>query len=119
MRQVQAKQTRFGAGGRLINAQLLYGEDACFEKEEVPFAPSGLAAGSLTSFVPGARDANTRMRLSTLGDILVFAFVEHRANARVVQDENGFEIGVEKERYGFDVNTKGDEILTMRLAVME
>ena len=83
----------------------------------MPFAPSGLAAGSLVSFVPGARDTNTRVRLSTLGDILVFAFAEHQANVRMVQDENGFEIGVEKKRYGFDVNMKGAEILTMRSSV--
>ena len=119
LRWVRAKQAHFGAGGRLINALLLYGEDACFEKEEVPFAPSGLAAGSLTSFVPGAQDANTRVMLSTLEDILIFAFVEHQANARVVQNGNGFEIGVENERYGFDVNTRGEEILTLRSAVTE
>ena len=87
----------------------------------MPFAPSGLAAGSLVSFIPGARDANTRVRLSTLGDILIFAFVEHQANVQVVQNENenGIEIGVEKERYGFDVNTRGEEILTLRSAVIE
>lgn len=85
----------------------------------MPFAPSGLAAGSLVSFIPGARDANTRVRLSTLGDILIFAFVEHQANVQVVQNENGFVIGVEKERYGFDVNTRGEEILTLRSAVIE
>ncbi|MXX13521.1 MAG: hypothetical protein F4Z86_08750 [Gemmatimonadetes bacterium] len=119
LRRVWAKQTRFGAGGRSINALLLYGEDACFEKEEVPFAPSGLAAGSLVSFVPRARDANTRVQLSTPGDILVFAFVEHEANVQVVQNENGFEIGIEKERYGFNVNTQGEEILTIHSAVTE
>ncbi len=119
LRRVLAKQARFGAGGRSIDALLLYGEDAFFEKEEVPFAPSGLAAGSLTSFIPGARDANMRVQLSTLGDMLVFAFVEHQANVRVIEDENGFEIGVGKERYGFDVNMKGEEILTLRSAVTE
>lgn len=114
-----AKQARFGAGERLINALLLYGEGACFETEEVPFAPSGLAAGSLVSFAPGTQDANTRVRLSTRGDILVFAFVEHQANARVVQDGNGFEIGVGKEQYEFDVNIKGEEILTLRSSVIK
>ena len=73
----------------------------------------------MTSFVPGARDANTRVRLSTLGDILVFAFAEDKANVQVVQDENGVEIGIEKERYGFDVNMVGEEILTLRSEVME
>ena len=117
LRRVLAKQARFGAGGRSIDALLLYGEDAFFEKEEVPFAPSGLAAGSLTSFIPGAREANMRVQLSTLGDMLVFAFVEHQANVRVIQDENEFEIGVGKERYGFDVNAQGEEILTLRSSV--
>ena len=118
LRHIRAKQACFGAGECSIDALLLHGEDACFEKKEVPFAPSGLAAGSLVSFVPGAWDANTRVRLSTLGDILVFAFVDHRANAQVVQDGNGFEIGVGIERYGFDVNTKGEEIITLRSEVM-
>ena len=117
LRRVLAKQARFGAGGRSIDTLLLYGEDAFFEKEEVPFAPSGLAAGSLTSFIPGAREANMRVQLSTLGDMLVFAFVEHQANVRVIQDENEFEIGVGKERYGFDVNAQGEEILTLRSSV--
>ena len=94
----------------------LYGDDARFEREEVPFAPAGLAAGSLKSFIKGSRGPNTRVRLSTPGDVLVFAFTEHNGNTRVTQNEDGFEIEVGTERYAFDVNRKGEEILTLHSA---
>ena len=116
LREVRSNLARLGAGERTIDTLPLYGEDAGFEQEEVPFAPAGLAAGSLKSFVPGGRDASTRVRLSTSGDILVFAFVDRRADAQVVPGEDGFEIAAGKERYAFDVNGTGEDILTLHTA---
>ena len=92
LRDVRSDLAQFGAGERTVDVLPLFGEDANFEQEEVPFAPAGLAAGSLKSFVPGGRDASTRVRLSTSGDVLVFAFLDHSLNAQVTADENGFEI---------------------------
>ena len=116
LREVRPNLARFGAGERTIDALSLFGEDVRFEQEEVPFAPAGLAAGSLKSFVPGGRDASTRVRLSTPGDVLVFAFTDHSLNAQVTADENGFDIRTDNDRYAFDVNRTGEEILTMHAA---
>ena len=116
LRDVRSDLAQFGAGERTVDVLPLFGEDANFEQEEVPFAPAGLAAGSLKSFVPGGRDASTRVRLSTSGDVLVFAFTDHSLNTQVTADENGFEIRTDNDRYAFDVNRTGEDILTMRAA---
>lgn len=114
LREVDTDRARFGAGERTIDVLPLYGDDVRFGREEVPFAPAGLAAGSLKSFVKGSRGPNTRVRLSTPDDVLVFAFTEHNANTRVTQNEDGFEFEVGTERYAFDVNRTGEEILTLK-----
>ena len=116
LREIDTDRARFGAGERTIDVLPLFGDDARFEREEVPFAPAGLAAGSLKSFVKGSRGPNTRVRLSSPGDILVFAFAEHNANTRVTRNENGFEIEVGTKRYAFDANRTGEEILTLHSA---
>ncbi len=113
LRDVRTDRAQFGAGERTVDVLPLFGEEAGLEQEEVPFAPAGLAAGSLKSFVPGGRDPSTRVLLSTPGDILVFAFVDHNLNAQVTADENGFEIRAGNNRYAFDVNRTGEDILTM------
>ncbi|MCE2440986.1 MAG: hypothetical protein J4F39_16335 [Candidatus Latescibacteria bacterium] len=116
LRDVRSDRAQFGAGDRNVDVLPLYGDDAAFEQEEVPFAPAGLAAGSLKSFVPGGRDASTRVLVSTPGDVLVFAFLDHGLNAQVTTEENGFEITAGDDRYAFDVNRTGEDILTMRAA---
>ena len=114
LRDVLSDRAQFGAGDRTVDVLPLYGDDAAFEHEEVPFAPAGLAAGSLKSFVPGGRDASTRVLVSTPGDVLVFAFLVHGQNAQVTTDEIGFEITAGDDRYGFEVNRMGQDILSMR-----
>ena len=116
LRDVRSDRAQFGAGDRNVDVLPLYGDDAAFEQEEVPFAPAGLAAGSLKSFVPGGRDASTRVLVSTPGDVLVFAFLDHGLNAQVTTEENGFEITAGGDRYAFNVNRTGEDILTMRAA---
>ena len=116
LRGVRSDLAHFGAGERTVDVMPLFGEGACFEPEEVPFAPAGLAAGSLKSFVPGGRDPSTRVLLSTSGDVLVFAFLDHSMNAQVTADENGFVIGAGNDRYAFDVNGTREDILTLRAA---
>ncbi|MDE3000913.1 MAG: hypothetical protein OXU79_17700 [Gemmatimonadota bacterium] len=116
LRDVRSDLAQFGAGERTVDVLPLFGEEAGFEQEEVPFAPAGLAAGSLKSFVPGGRDPSTRVLLSTPGDVLVFAFVDHRLNPQVSRHECGFEIRAGNDRYAFDVNRTGEDILTMRAA---
>ncbi len=105
---------KFGVGERTIDMVPLCGEDAAFEQEEVPFAAAGLAAGSLKSFVPGGRDPSTRVRLSTTGDAIVFAFSDQNLNDQVTADENGFEIHAGNDRHAFDVNGEVEEILSVR-----
>ena len=52
------------------------GEGIKLEVEEVPYAPSGLAAGSLKSYIPDAEAPSKRLLVSTEGDELVWAVAE-------------------------------------------
>ena len=86
------------------------GAQGKLETEEVPYAPSGLAAGSLKSFVPGAEAAATRVQAITAGDeVLVFA----AAPVDMVGDEEGFVVAAGRNRYRLNLARTGREILRL------
>ncbi|MDA0748567.1 MAG: hypothetical protein O2954_18765 [bacterium] len=117
LKEVKAGRAVLVAGKRALEVLPVCGEGVRFEQEEVPFAPSGLAAGSLKSFITGARDDSVRVRVSTdVGEMLALVFVEKRAKAKAkaVRGEKGFELQLGKVRYGFDVKVKGKAILDLR-----
>jgi len=102
---------RFGAGPRTMDLLPAFPEDISFSREVVPFAPSGLAAGSLKRLTPDAERPATRVLASTSGDLLALAFVDGRAKAKVVPRADGFEIRTGKTVYAFKVNRRAKTIL--------
>ena len=92
----------------------MFGKDLRLGTEEVPFAPSGLAAGSLVSFLPGAAEASTRIVAGTDDDVLVLAFCSRSAKARVVQESDWFRLCAGDREFSFDVVRRGGAILRPR-----
>ena len=88
-----------------------FGKDLQLRTEEVPFAPSGLAAGSLVSFLPGAAEASTRIVAGTDDDVLVLAFCSRSAKARVAQEGDRFRLRAGDREFSFDVSRRGGAIL--------
>ena len=89
----------------------MWGAGAKWTREEVPYAPSGLAAGSLKSFVSGAEEAATRVWATTMGDELVLAFAA--APLDMVGDAEGFVVSAGRNRYRLDLARRGREILRL------
>ena len=83
LRGLSRSRARLGAGPRVVEVMTVFGKDLRLRTEEVPFAPSGLAAGSLVSFLPGAAEASTRLVASTDDDVLVLAFAAVRRRLRL------------------------------------
>ncbi len=112
LRGVDTSLVRFGAGKRVVVVQPAFGEAVHFEQEVVPFAPSGLAAGSLKSFIAGAQNDAVRVQAVTeKGDVMVLVFSEQRAKVTVERDDQGFYIRVGEVTHRFDVKKRGKTIL--------
>ena len=111
----EMKRTRavFGAGYRRVEVLSVYPDDIRFETEVVPFAPSGLAAASLKSFIPDAGKPSLRVLASTEGDMLILAFSDRRAKAKVVRNAEGFCVQTAGCRYVFGIKTRSKSILTL------
>ncbi len=110
------KQTgaRFGAGPRTVDVLPAYPTGVSFAREVVPFAPSGLAAGSLKRLVPGSEGPSTRVLAATSEDALVLAFVDGRAKVEVIPRADGFEIRCGRTRRAFKVLARGKDILRIK-----
>ena len=111
LRALDSRRARLGAGPRVVEVTAAFGEGLQLRTEEVPYAPSGLAAGSLVSFHPDAAEASTRLVAGTNDDVLVLAFCSRSAKARVVQQEEGFRLRTGGRELAFDVSPRGGAIL--------
>jgi hypothetical protein len=111
---VKRAGARFGAGRRVVDVFPAYPAEVSFAREVVPFAPSGLAAGSLKRLTPGADKPSTRVLAATSGEALVLVFVDGRAKAEVVPRADGFEIRCGRTRRAFRVLARGKDILRMK-----
>ena len=114
LRGVSRNRARLGAGPRVVEVFAAFGEGLQLRTEEVPFAPSGLAAGSLVSFHPDAAEASTRLVAGTEDDVLVLAFCSRSAKARVFQEGDGFRLRAGGRELAFDVSRQGGAILHPR-----
>ena len=114
LRGVSRSRARVGAGPRVVEVFAAFGEGLQLRTEEVPFAPSGLAAGSLVSFHPDAAEASTRVVAGTEDDVLVLAFCSRSAKARVFQEGDGFRLRAGGRELAFDVSPQGGAILHPR-----
>ena len=111
LRGVSKSRARLGAGSRVVEVMTVFGKDLRLRTEEVPFAPSGLAAGSLVSFLPDAAEASTRIVAGTDDDVLVLAFCSRSAKAQVAQEGDRFWLRAGDREFAFDVSRRGGAIL--------
>ena len=114
LRGLSRSRARLGAGPRVVEVMTAFGKGLQLRTEEVPFAPSGLAAGSLVSFLPGAAEASTRIVAGTDDDVLVLAFCSRSAKARVAQEGDRFWLRAGDREFSFDVSRRGGAILHPR-----
>ena len=111
LRGLDGNRARLGAGPRVVDLITVFGKGLQLRTEEVPFAPSGLAAGSLVSFLPGAAEASTRLVAGTDDDVLVLAFCSRSAKARVTREGDRFRLRAGDRELSFDVVRRGSAIL--------
>ena len=111
LRGLDRNRARLGAGRRVVDLITVFGKGLQLRTEEVPFAPSGLAAGSLVSFLPGAAEASTRLVAGTDDDVLVLAFCSRSAKARVTREGDRFWLRAGDRELSFDVVRRGSAIL--------
>ena len=116
---VELKSLRRGcarllAAGRAAEIRPVYPANANLRSEVVPFAPSGLAAGSLKALRPGAEQPSTRV-LASAGDedLLVVAVAPASSRVKVQQSRDGFELSTGSERKRFSVGKSGTELLRL------
>ena len=114
LRGLSKARARLGAGPRVVEVMTVFGKELRLRTEEVPFAPSGLAAGSLVSFLPGAAEASTRIVAGTDDDVLVLAFCTRSAKARVAQEGDRFRLRAGDREFVFDIFRKSGAILRLR-----
>lgn len=104
-----------GAGRQTVEAVAVYPSRLRFSTEEVPFAPSGLAAGSLVNLGPEGDRSGMRI-LADAGedDCMVLAFVPRRAALKVGRQPGGFCLKTKNGNFKFDIEPEGKGILTRR-----
>ena len=106
-------RARLGAGSRVVGVIPVLGRGLELRKEEVPYAPSGLAAGSLVSFLPNATEASTRLVAGTDDDVMVLAFCSSSAKARITREDDRFMLSAGGRKYSFEVSRRGGAILRL------
>jgi hypothetical protein len=109
LRAVKPGRARLGAGPRALDIIQVIGTGLV--SEIVPFAPSGLAAGSLKSFKGVSQSASNRLVASSTGDvmILVVAGTKSKVSKKIVDGE--FSIHAGGETHEFALNASGRRIL--------
>ncbi len=111
LRGLEGDRARLGAGSRVVEVISVFGRDLRFRKEEVPYAPSGLAAGSLVSFLPDATEASTRLVAGTDDDVLVLGFCSGSAKARLRREDDRFRLCSGDREWAFEVSRGRGAIL--------
>ena len=111
LRGVNGDGARLGAGSSEVEVVSVFGRGTEFRKEKVPYAPSGLAAGSLVSFLPDATEASTRLVAGTDGDVMVLAICGHSSKARINCEDDRFRLSSGGREFSFEVSRRGGGIL--------
>ena len=111
LRSLKGDRARLGAGSRVVEVISVFGKGLQWRTENVPYAPSGLAAGSLVSFLPNATEASTRLVAGTDDDVLVLALCSGSAKARISREDERFRLSAGDRAYAFEVSRGGGAIL--------
>lgn len=113
LRGLNGDRAHLGAGSRVVEVITVAGRGLRFRKEEVPFAPSGLAAGSLVNFLPSAAEPSTRLVAGTDDDVLVLAFCWGTSKARITRKDDRFRLSADGRVHSFEVSRRGSAILRL------
>ena len=98
----------------MVEALAVYPQEVAFRSEVVPFAPSGLAAGSLRQIGGRSEEAGTQVLASAAGgDALVLALAPAAASVRVERRCGGFAGRTRERRWNFAFNPQGRALLTL------
>ena len=101
---LEGDRARLGAGSWEVELIAVSGSGLTIRKEEVPYAPPGLAAGSLVSFLQDATEPSTRLVAGTDDDILVLALCDSSSKARVTREDDRFRLSAGGRAYAFEVS---------------
>ena len=113
LRTLGNKRARLGAGPRVVELLAVYPQEVAFRSEMVPFAPSGLAAGSLRQLGGRSEEAAAQVLASAgQGDALVLALAPAAARVRVERRCGGFSVRTRERRWNFAFNSQGRALLT-------
>ena len=112
---LEGDRARLGAGSRVVDVISVFGSGLTMRKEEVPYAPPGLAAGSLVSFLPDATEPSTRLVAGAAADVLVLAFCGRTSKARVTRKDDRFRLSAGGRAFSFEVSQGRGGILRLRL----
>jgi len=111
---LEGDRARLGAGSRaVVEVISAFGKGIQWRTEEVSYAPSGLAAGSLVSFLPDATEASTRLVAGTDDEVMVLAFCGNSAKARITPEEDRFRLSAGGREYSYEVSRRGGGILRL------
>ena len=111
LRGLEEDRARLGAGSCAVEVISVFGKQIRWRTEEVPYAPSGLAAGSLVSFLSDATEASTRLVAGTDDEVMVLAFCNSSAKARIIREDDRFRLSAGDREYAFEVSRRGGGIL--------
>jgi hypothetical protein len=90
-----------------------FGEKVSLAREIVPYAPSGLAAGSLKSLAPDGEKPGVRILAEAAGDCLVLVLADAAAKVEIERQKDGFRVSGEGISRRFEVRSRGREILRL------
>ena len=115
LRRLTRRTARLGAGRGAVDVRLAYPHTCALRREEVPHAPSGLAAGSLRTLGEPPPDAYTRLVASAgQQDELVLVFAPASAHLRVSRDHGGFTLTTAAGRWRYDAGGRRGPVLMHR-----
>ncbi len=113
LRALSSGRARLGAGKQVVEVLPVLPQKVSFCREVVPFAPSGLAAGSLRRLGPAAEEDATRLLVQAdEGDLLVLAFAPARAGVRLERRDDGFALRTRASHFSFSLGGRSRAILT-------
>ncbi|MFH1570763.1 MAG: hypothetical protein ABIL09_22415, partial [Gemmatimonadota bacterium] len=109
------QRARLGAGRRAVDVRLAWPDTSSLRREDVPHAPSGLAAGSLRQLGEPPPAAYARLVASAGdGDALVLVLAPAAARLRVTAEPGGFAVRAAAGQWHFAVSSRRGAILARR-----
>ena len=115
LRRLRPGRVGLGAGRQIVETVAVYPKKLRFSEEDVPFAPAGLAAGSLLNLGPKPDRSGMRVLADAGGEeSMVLAVAPKSAETKVVQKSGGFCLVTKSGNFEFGLESEGKSILIRR-----